>query len=261
MGIVIMTSDKYRDVWTPFYHLMEKYWADCTYPIYHISEREVPATSFPIHHIESRPGNSWNQTLSSALKRIPENFILLLLADFFLLRPVDTSRIEKYIRILEEENVAFIRIFPCPGPHYDYKNYVDIGLIEKKTPYSISTQATIWNKNDLEFFIGKFRDDSELEILGSQRSDELEKDLLSVTVIDKTSKLEDQNYAFTYLCTAVIQGKWNRSAAELCARENIDLDLSYRKRLSILETYYYYNYGKIPFILRHLISMVLPRSQ
>ncbi len=253
MGIVVMTSDKYRDVWTPFYYLMDKYWSNCCYPIYHVSESEGPATSLPVSHIERRPIDTWNETLSAALEKISQDYILLLLSDFFLLKNVNSSKIEEYLNILENENAAFLRIFPCPGPHFTYKNYSNIGLIEKKTPYSISTQATIWKKNDLLDFICKFKDDSELEILGSQRSDELEKDLLSVNIIDKNKKLEEQNYAFTYLCTAVIQGKWNRHAVKLCNRENIKLDLNYRKQQTILEEYYYYNYNKMPTILRYII--------
>jgi hypothetical protein len=257
MGIIVMTSDKYRDVWTPFYYFMEKYWADCSYPIYHVSERERPATSFSIQHIEKCPKDSWNEVLSIALKKIPQDYILLLLSDFFLLRQVNSTKIEEYLNILEKEDAAFLRIFPCPGPHYSYKNYLDIGLIEKKTPYSISTQATIWKKNDLLNFICKFKDDSELEILGSKRSDELEKDLLCVKVIDKNKKLEEQNYPFTYLCTAVIQGKWKREAIKLCNRENLKLNLNYRKQLSFLEEYYYYNHNKIPVILRKIIFFLI----
>ena len=81
----------------------------------------------------------------------------------------------------------------------------------------------------------------------------MEKDLLSVTIIDKNKKLEEQNYAFTYLCTAVIQGKWNRNAVKLCKRENIKLDLNYRKQQTILEEFYYYYYNKMPTILRYII--------
>ena len=257
MGIIVMTSDKYKDVWTPFYYLLEKYWADCCYPIYHVSERERPVTSFPVQHIELRPTDSWNEILSMALEKIPQEYILLLLSDFFLIRDVNSNKIEEYLNVLDKENAAFLRIFPCPGPHYSYKNYLDIGLIEKKTPYSISTQATIWKKIDLQKFICKFKDDSELEILGSQRSDELDKDLLSVNIIDKNKKLEEQNYAFTYLCTAVIQGKWKRDAVKLCKRENIKIDLNYRKQQSILEEYYYFNYNKMPAILRNIIYFII----
>ena len=260
MGIVVMTSDKYKDVWVPFYRFMEKYWADCHYPIYHISENKVPSTSFKINHIQSSPAQSWTMILSEALKSVEEDYILLLLSDYFLVKHVDSNKIQKYLNVLKFENAAFIRIFPCPGPHFPYKNYSDIGLIKKNTPYSISTQATIWNKKDLKNFITKFQNDSELEIVGSVRSSELDKNLLSVNVISSSIRLEEQNYAFTYLCTAVIQGKWNREAVKLCKREDIDLNLKYRKKQSILEAYYYYKYAKMNKILRHLVFFLLPRK-
>ena len=257
LGIVIITSDKFKDVWKPFYYFLEKYWADCSYPIYHISESGRPVTSFPVLHIESKSAATWTETLSEALRKIPEEYILLLLSDYFLLRNVDSNKIEEYLNVLEHESAAFLRIFPSPGPHSPYKTYKDIGLIERKTPYSISTQATIWNKQDLQSFISKFKDDSELEILGSLRSDEIEKDLLSVNVIDQTKPLEEQNYAFTYLCTGVVQGKWKRDAVKLCDRENIKLDLNCRKQQSALEAYYYCNYHKLPTLCRHLIFLLI----
>ena len=260
IGIIVITADRYADVWRPFYFFLEKHWAHCPYPIYHVSETERPITTFPVHHLKSEPERSWTEILSKALDNVPQEYILLLLSDYFLLRDVDSEKIEYYLSVLKREDAAFIRIFPCPGPHFPCDEYPDIGRIKFNTPYSISTQATIWNKNSLKNFILKFKDDSEMETLGSQRSDELEKSLLSVRVINSDKKLESQPYAFTYLCTAVIQGKWNRKAVRLCEDEMIKLDLTYRQKQTILEAYYYFHHHTIPPIFRHLVFHLLPKK-
>lgn len=168
------------------------------------------------------------------------------------MKKVDENLINKYIEILEKNDAAFIRIFPWPGPSLDFKNYSDIGLIEKNTEYSISTQATIWDKSELLKFTKNYNNDSEMENHGSLNSSIIQKDLLSVKVINNNKKLEEENYSFTYLCTAVVQGKWNRRVKNFLKKENIYLK-SPRKRQTIFEEFYYYNYSNIPKFLRNIL--------
>lgn len=247
-----MTSDKYSDVCIPFYKLFEKYWGKCKFKIFHISENLLPNTDLPIKHIKVDSNFSWCEKLIKSLEWIESDYVLLLLADYFLMKNVDENLIDKYLEILEKNDAAFIRIFPCPGPRFDFKNYSDIGLIEKNTEYSISTQATIWNKSELLKFAKNFTDDSEMENYGSLTSSIIQKDLLSVKVINNNKNLEEENYSFTYLCTAVIQGKWNRKVKDFLKKENIYLD-SNRKRQTLFEEYYYYNYATMPLIARKIL--------
>lgn len=258
LAVVVMSSDRFMDVWNPFYYFFEKHWQDCNLPIYHISESQKPNTSLPINHIKTL-SKSWSEMLSNALEEIPENYILLLLADFFLLKKVNAAKLNEYVEILEKENAAFLRVFPCPGPHQSFKNYLDIGLINKNTPYSISTQATIWNKKDLQILLSKFKDDSELEIIGSMRSSEIKKELLSVKINGNRKKLGEGNYAFTYLCTAVVKGKWTREAINLCKKENIKLDLNYRKAKPKWDPLFNLVYNNSPLFLKHILDFIYSR--
>jgi hypothetical protein len=171
------------------------------------------------------------------------------------MKKVDENLINKYIEILEKNDAAFIRIFPCPGPNLDFKNYSDIGLIEKNSEYSISTQATIWNKSELLKFTKNFTDDSEMENYGSLTSSVIKKDLLSVKVINNNKNLEEENYSFTYLCTAVVQGKWNRRVKDFLKKENIYLE-SNRKRQSLFDDFYYYHFSTMPVLLRKIFHYV-----
>lgn len=252
---MVITTDSYRDLWEPFYNLLFRFWQS-PYKIYHVSNCSYEHQFLNINHIWIDEKQPWVRRLICALDRIPESDVLLLLADFLIIKSVDTSRIVKLYKEMIERDAAFIRLFPCPGPTIPLKDSEDIGLIQVNTPYSISTQAAIWNKNRLRRFSSFFSTDSELELLGSKISDQLGGLLLCVTHDPHRINLEEGNYPITYICTAVIQGKWSRDAIKYSKHLGIELDLRARPTMTPLETYYHRNYFQLPIYLKICIDLI-----
>jgi len=250
LAIIVQTCDKYSDVWEAFYKLLFKYWSDCPFQIYHVSEFKKADYKGVI---TINTGNlAWSAMLKFALDKISSPFVLLLQEDYLLIKKADSSVFHDYLKILENEKPAYLRIFPVPGPDQVYKNFKNIGLVSFDAPYSISTQAAIWNKNDLINFLVPQENPWEFENNGSQRAHRLKKPILSVKTQAGIKIQEQGDYAYTYLCTAVFKGRWMKEADILAKKEDLKLDYNYRP-LETWEQYYFRKYYlKLPIFWRHI---------
>lgn len=256
LAVVVLSCDKYKDAWHPFYHFFKKFWSDCPFPVYHISETIEPKVDFKINFIPVNH-SSWSFRLLASLDKIQSNYILVLLEDYFLLKPVDNKRMEKCIEILKKENAGCLRIFPCPGPNGSFKNYEDVGWIDLKENNALNSQATIWDKNILKDLLNENESVWQFEQHINALAEKSGKNFLCVKIKGDRKRLENGNYPYTYLCTAIVQGKWAREAVKLCKKENISLDINYRNKQTILESYFYRNYSDLSPFLRKLLFVLI----
>jgi hypothetical protein len=257
LAIVIQSCDKYNEAWQPFYELFFKYWVNCSYKIYHISESLNPQTKdvffIPTGFYE------WSKRLKIALNQLNEKYILLLLEDYFLIKEANESLIEKYLKILEDENAAFIRIFPVPGPNTPYKNFTEIGAVIPNSEYSLSTQATIWNRADLINFIDENENIWDFELMGSNRTIEFNKPMLCVNEQKGIKLHEEGDYAYTYLCTAIFKGKWMKEAQQFALKEKLLLKTNIIKLETRFDFFYRKNYQKMPLFFKHFLDYIKSR--
>jgi hypothetical protein len=258
LAVVVQTCDQYNDLWEPFYTLYDRYWPDCPFGIYHVTESR-PFRRGKVNTILTGQDKEWSERLLFALDRIETRYILLLLDDYFLLKKVSNKKMTECVAILNKNpKSAYLRIFPVPGPDEDHLSDSKIGIVRKDSPYSISTQATIWRKEILRSLLLPGESVWDFELKGSKRGIHVDSDFLSLKIAHR-NKAETGDYPFTYLCTAVYKGKWMREAIALCRREKIPLDLLYRKEESRYERFYRLKYNKMPTPVKHVIDFIRHR--
>lgn len=139
MKIIVMSCDKYKVCWKPFFTLLNKYWKN------HPTALLVCETELcPYCETINIPSNSWTKRLREALKGIKDEEVLLMLDDFFIRRPVDVDRINKIK--LSDETICY---------NFE-KNYREPALklkewdIQKNNQvYLNSCQPSIWNREKL----------------------------------------------------------------------------------------------------------------
>ena len=249
LAIVVQSCDKYYDLWDPFYKMFFKYWSDCPFPIYHVSESKT------YDHQSVKPfitgmDVEWSGRLKMALNEIKEPYVLLLLDDYILIKKVNNEKIENCIRTLEETKAALLRLVPVPGPTMDYADYENIGLIDKKKEYSISTQATIWDTKVLQDFLIDSETVWDFELKGTERADSILKNFLGIKKQKGINRIESGDYPYTYICTAVYKGKWMREAIKYLKKEKIYPDTTYRKMESFFEQLFRKTYSRSPYIIK-----------
>jgi hypothetical protein len=230
-SVLVVSCDKYRDLWVPFFTLFFKYWPDCPYQVY-LCANEMCYEDERVQTILTGPDKSWSSNLMRCFEKLTKDYVILFQEDFLFTKPVDTERIRDLALYLKDRHAACLRLMPCPPPEtiVDYK--LKVGEISKGAPYRVSLQSAIWNKSVLYELLKDGESPWDLENIGSIRSNALDKPFLSVAGQNRTA------WPLDYFSTAVVQGKWVREAVDICRREAIPVDKTQRpieSRLSPLQ--------------------------
>src|SRR5690348_12286619 len=114
-SVLVISCDRYRDLWAPFFHQFHKYWPDCPFPVY-LGANSASYHDPCVHMLQSGADESWSKNLKFFLSRIPTRYVLVLLEDFFLDGPVSNSSLLGQLQTLELLGGTVLRVAPNPPP-------------------------------------------------------------------------------------------------------------------------------------------------
>lgn len=226
VALLVSSCDEYHDLWRPFFTLLWRYWPDCPFRVYLISNYvtyEDPRVT-PLAVGEDR---HWASNCRAALARVPFPYVLYVEEDSFFYQAVDTRRVLELAAFLFQSDGACMRLFPSPGPDAPVQESTEVGLISPGVPYRVALQAAIWHKETLQGLLVDGETGWEMELIGSRRSDTLQKPFFSVVMDPTTGK--NTNAPLPYLSRVCVKGKLTRGAVRFCMREKVPLDLSMRR--------------------------------
>lgn len=247
LGILILSCDKFSDLWKPYFSLFWKYYHG-SFQVY-LGSNSVNFQGDNVKTIFSGEDIDWSTSFRTILKQIPNNYILLLLEDIFITSKIDTDRITQHLQYMKDNKAKHIHLVPTPKPNKWVMNQ-EFGVYEKGTPYRVNVVG-YWDKEYLLSLLLDGESPWDFEIQGSYRTvyDDgfycLEKPLFSlVHVLEK--------------------GSWLPEAVSYCKEHDVSLDIDKRQILSNLTNLisnlqeYYFNFMiKVPWKLRVRIMDIL----
>ena len=145
-AVLVVSCDKYSDMWSPFFTLFWRFWSDCPFKVYLLSNN-VDFNMPKVSTIKVGDDRSWSDTLLECLIKIREPYIMLFLEDLLLVDYVDTDRVLEVFRWIDQHKSNYVRLHPFPKPD-KYLNPM-LGKISKGTVYRTGTITSVWNKNIL----------------------------------------------------------------------------------------------------------------
>lgn len=216
VAIVVVSFDKYCDIWDVFALCLNKYWCNRPYPTYLVTNNLKPQYD-GISVIATGDETSWSERVNKALESISENYLIVLLEDYLIDVPVDNSLIDKSIDYMKDNNVDYFRIVPIPVIKGKADSF-NIIPISKQSLYGVNLQAAIWNKKYLKEIVSK----------GSFSAWEFEarQKLTSSNRIEGkcvASKVNIINYE-----NGIIQGKWYQKSISVLKQKGINISLGKR---------------------------------
>ena len=218
--ILVVSCDRYRDLWTPFFTLFKRYWPDCNMPVY-LGTNCAHADVAGVTILNAGEDEAWSRRLRYFLQTIDTSYVLVMLEDFFLDRRVSNAEILRQIELLQRLDGVALRLFPNPPADY----FLDgVGILHVQSPYRVSLQAAIWNRRRLMDLLVDEESPWEFERRGSKRSRALSGGFYSVAK------------AVIHYQHVVERGEWFRSCARRYGAEDIGCDFKARPVMGILKT-------------------------
>jgi hypothetical protein len=241
LTVLVLSCDKYQDLWKPLFYSFNKYWKDCPYPI-HLGSNTVSYKSKKISTILSGPDADWSTSLLRILKKVKTPYIFLWLDDIFPSRPLDTATFASALDFMVGHKAKHLHIQPTPQPD-EVLTGGEYGMYKKGAPYRAITFG-FWEVAALKQLLIPGENPWNFEILGSYRS----------------------SYTDGFYCTmknivprvhVVEKGKIFPEAYAYCKKHGIPLDTKTRQVLekgfflkSELQKYYFNIVIQIPWSIR-----------
>lgn len=147
VSMLVLSCDKYKDLWDDFFNLRDKYWPDCPFKWYVVTETET------FHHegvevIRCGKDVNWAGRYRYAVKYAATRYVGVYLDDFFISEKIDNDLIMTSIEVMIKHNVSYLNmsnvfksIINLPQKEYFAPHLIRIPNHQR---YGICTEAAIW---------------------------------------------------------------------------------------------------------------------
>ena len=193
MTIFVASCDKNTDLFEPFHHCLEKYWAKHPKVVYCTETVKNP---YYKTICKDYPLEQWTRRIRESLAEIKDDLVLFMVDDIFIRHPVDAKRI-KYIEGLFGGNLALVNL------EKEWDDNEDIGLDRLKLIDILEGDHDPW-------FVENSQPCKGYEYY-----------------INSGDYIIDWGYK-TFIPFGVFQGKWEHEAEAFFKQEGLEID--YEKR-------------------------------
>lgn len=223
VAVLVVSCDRYADLWRPFFELFGKRWPDCPFPVF-LGSNERTFAHPSVRPVMVGPDRDWSSNLQAMLSLLEAEYVILMLEDFLLTRRVDTSRVMSLASLVRERQLGSLRLVPYHSP-FDLPGEPIPGVagvtrVAHGHPYRVSAQAAIWRTDVLERHLIAGASPWEFELLGSMQSEEFGDEFWEVTE------------PVLWYEQAIEKGRWKPSGLAICADAGVSVDLTARPRFT-----------------------------
>lgn len=216
--IIIMSSDNQYHILPAFFHLWRRYYhADCQMVICGFTPPDrLPQDClfYSIGKFEDYPPVRWSDALINVLDNVADDVFMLMLGDYLLTRPTDTTAVRMCYDYLRQFNYVLKmdltsdRLNSDPGFYaynnntYNHLGYLDLIKSRHNSPYHMSLWGGLWQRDLMRKILVPGETAQQIELNGTHRLSQYGDDVLVLGT--RQMPLKHAN---------VIQGgKWNHDA-------------------------------------------------
>lgn len=240
-AILILSCDKYSDIWEPFFSQFHKFWPECPFRVY-LGSNAKTYIDKRVQSVRSMTSVDWSSDLSNILGKIKEEYIFVWMEDLLLIDHVDTKLFQRSFHFMQKSQANHMHMSPLISPDGIMDDRL-FGSYKESVPYRVNAPG-FWKKSHLRELLIPGENPWKFEVMGSYRS----------SYYGGYYCLMRQLFQFVRV---VEKGNIRRGAYEYCLRNGIKLDTRYRhvdseyERLKSDAAEYIFNgIVKIPWRLR-----------
>lgn len=211
-AVLVLSCDKYADVWPAFFKCFRENFPAGDWPVY-LGSNTQKCNEPGVVTILSGSDPDWSTSYKRILEKIPQKKVFVILEDLFLSSKVDENVLAALVNFMFEKDANHIRYWGRPAPDFPTDNPL-IGECARGAPYR-STVCGFWDRDYLLKLLLEGENPWNFEILGSYRT-----------------SYSDGFYATTSpLCeyqNMIEKGRWIPASIEWANRNGVNLSLEVR---------------------------------
>ena len=100
MTILIMSCDKFSDLWDGHVQLLEQNWGDRGMKTYLVTDKESDKTFEHVTILSTGEDKEWSERLKCALEQVTTEYVFITLDDYFIIKPVSNEKISNILSIM-----------------------------------------------------------------------------------------------------------------------------------------------------------------
>lgn len=111
ISLLVVSCDKYSDIWEVFFRTFRNFWPDCPFTVY-LGSNYKRFDKYNVNTLAVGEDLSYSENLHKMIEYIDAEYILMWVDDLMLSSPINTNEIMKSIKYCVENNVDFLKILP-----------------------------------------------------------------------------------------------------------------------------------------------------
>lgn len=265
-AILMSSCDAYEDLWDPFFESLNIMWDNLTYPVYLNTEHKeyIPRKrlNFEVKTLTQCDDRRlpWSMRFIQAINRIPEEYIFLVLDDFFVCDKVDKAKIDEIIAEMEKDpsiasfQLCGTRTRNANPEEYQQQDFLTYSLMERRG-WKTHFVPTVWRKSVLLKWLRPWESIWAFEDCGSKRARRWNYPEKVYVVTNPPI----YDYLWIKDCSAVINGKWlaEEELLNFFSENHIEIDWSKRGKMTYQE-YQDITFGDV--IKKYTFSQLVEKS-
>jgi len=229
IAFVVVSCDRYKDLWPGFFKTLFKYWENCPLDVFLISNFEE-YTDARVKPILIGEDKDYASNLVQAINTIDHKWIFLWLEDCMFSKPINNDQVTKVLHAATQiPNLGYLKLSNDYPSAYNCVPGLPFGKIPKGVKYRSAIGMSLYRKDVLLKLLEPGKNAWEVD--KSDISDNLSEDFYALS-----HKLVN-NPIFPYVNT-VIKGKWYLSALQYLKNEGMSAMIPYRDKQSIKDFIY-----------------------
>ncbi|MEF2176193.1 MAG: hypothetical protein V3575_07025 [Candidatus Absconditabacteria bacterium] len=132
------------------FFLFKKFWPEAIDSVVFGTDKKPIDLNDFFENVVVVSDDAYSERVRFSLDRIKTKYVILLLDDYFLSKPIDSSKVESLITTMKENQVNYFKLIGLPKSFRGFKPYNGTYLIKSNTHYGISLQPSIWEVNFLK---------------------------------------------------------------------------------------------------------------
>jgi len=228
IALIVVSCDKYQDLWEPFFHLFFKYWPDCPYQIY-LTSNTLTYPDERVSPILIGPDSDYSSNLLNIIGQVNKPWIILWFEDCFLTGQLDTKRFVRLISLAQSKDVGYFKLTVDVPVVYTKSKNEEIAPIPKYVKYRSGIGLALYKKETLIKLLKP--GETAWEHDKSSRSNLLEDKFYGLSSFLRKNPLIP-------VINSVIKGHWAYKMKRFFKSEGLDQYINSRPNQSLLSYLY-----------------------